>query len=357
MVGAKTQRVVCACLASLAAGAVLAEDPRGWLERMEHALATRNYQGTFVHEQNGQTETLRVMHRVSNGEIAERIVSLDGSGREFIRSNGELRAYFPDRRMVLVEACPEERLLLTELQRLDDAAARLYRLSEQPTTRVSGRTAHVIAVEPVDDLRYGYRVWIDEASAMPLKTQLRTAAGDILEQLVFTELTLPVHMADSALQPAMDTRDYHWLRHDAMATAASTAEPGAAMTWQATQLPNGFHLAGNSTQVLPGASTAVTHLVFSDGLASVSVFVEPAPEPSYARREAGSPEPPTITNVGASAALSTVVDGHKVTAIGEVPADTVRAIAGSLRAARPGGFGQPAMGIPSLAAGASRVRH
>jgi negative regulator of sigma E activity len=105
---------------SLAASfAVLADDPRGWLERMERALATRNYQGTFVHEQDGKSETLMVVHRVNGNEIAERIASLDGSGREVIRHNGELTAYFPDQRVVMVESGPKEGLLLTELLRLD----------------------------------------------------------------------------------------------------------------------------------------------------------------------------------------------------------------------------------------------
>ena len=82
--------------------AVCAEDPRGWLGRMERALATRNYQGIFVHEHDGQTETLKIVHRVRGSDVIERIVSLDGSGREVIRRNGELTAYFPDRRVVLV---------------------------------------------------------------------------------------------------------------------------------------------------------------------------------------------------------------------------------------------------------------
>jgi sigma-E factor negative regulatory protein RseB len=313
---------------SLAASfAVLADDPRGWLERMERALATRNYQGTFVHEQDGQTETLKVVHRVSGGEIAERIASLDGSGREVIRHNGEVTAYFPDQRVVLVESGPKEGLLLTELLRLDTAGAEMYRLSEEPPTRVSGRASHVVAVEPLDDLRYGYRVWIDDASAMPLKTQLRASDGRVVEQLVFTELSLPPRIADAALQPAVAARDYRWLRHAAPATAPLSQMPEG--NWESAGLPPGFHLTANSTQIMAGASTPVTHLVFSDGLASVSVFVEPAPR--LAGAPTGVSAPATMTSVGSSNAMSTVVDGHKVTAIGEVPPATVRAIAGSLR--------------------------
>jgi sigma-E factor negative regulatory protein RseB len=298
------------------------DSPRAWLERMEQALNSRNYQGTFVHEHDGQTETLRVVHRVASGELAERIVSLDGSGREFIRREGELRTYFPERRVVRVESGPTDGLLLAELRRLDTAAAQSYRLSELSSARVSGRVTHLIAVEPLDDLRYGYRIWIDEASAMPLKTQLRSAGGRVVEQLVFTELTLPEHIADAALQPAMDARDWRWLRE---ATAGSTPIPPGSVAWQAGQLPPGFRMTANATQSLPGSGATVTHMVFSDGLASVSVFVEP-------QRGAPAESVDSLTSVGSSSALSTVVGGHKVTAIGEVPPDTVRAIAASLRA-------------------------
>jgi sigma-E factor negative regulatory protein RseB len=316
----------------LTAAACAEDRAREWLARMEIALAQRNYQGTFVHEHDGQTETLRVVHRATGGEPAERLVSLDGSSREFIRHEGELRTYFPERRVVLVENGPSDGLLLAELRRLDTVAAQYYRLGELPVTRVSGRVAHVVAVEPLDDLRYGYRLWIDEASAMPLKTQMLSTGGRVVEQLVFTELTLPASIPDSALQPAMDARDWRWLREArAGAAPANVASQGAAplppgaASWQAGPLPPGFRMTANAVQSLPGSGAIVTHMVFSDGLASVSVFVEP---------QRGAPAAGTdmLTSVGSSSALSTVVSGHKVTAIGEVPPDTVRAIATSLRA-------------------------
>ena len=316
-----------------ATAALAADDARGWLERMERALATRNYQGTFVHEHGGQSDTLHVVHRVDEGGVSERIQAMDGSGREFVRRGGELSTYFPDQRVVMVESAPQRGLLLAELLQLDTVASQLYSLSEAPATRISGRSAHVIDVEPRDDLRYGYRVWIDGASAMPLKTQLRTASGSVVEQLVFTELTLPVHVDDSALQPQFDTRSWRWLRHESVAaSAADSGQPS--VTWQTGQLPAGFRMTGRSTRLLPGGHQTATHLVFSDGVASVSVFVE-ATETSgqtSGHRGAQGRTPATVTTLGSSTAVSTMVDGHKVTAIGEVPAGTVRAIAGSLRA-------------------------
>ena len=157
-----------ALLASLSA---VAEDARGLLERMEHVLATRNYQGTFVHEHDGRTETMKIVHRAENGDFAERVVSLDGSRREAVQRDGELRAYFPDQQVVLVEGGPKGGLLLSGLAGLDSASEQLYRMSEEAPTRISGREARVIAVEPQDNLRYGYRVWIDATSAMPVKTE------------------------------------------------------------------------------------------------------------------------------------------------------------------------------------------
>jgi len=331
-------RTVCATAALAASFAAAADDARGLLERMEHALANRNYQGIFVHERDGQSETLRIVHRAVGGGFAERLVSLDGSGREVIRRDGELRAYFPEQRVVLVESDPKAGLLLTGLQGLDSAAGQMYRLSEEAPTRISGREARVLLVEPQDDLRYGYRVWIDEASAMPLKTQLHTASGHVIEQVVFTDLSLPARVPESALQPALAMRDFRLLRRGAPGAVA--AQQPADTTWDAADLPPGFRLVANSTRLMGDNPHAVTHLVFSDGLASVSVFVEPQSRlPPNAQRD---PAPPTVTRLGSSSAVSTEVDGHRVTAIGEAPPDTVRAIAGSLRprfapAARPGG--------------------
>jgi sigma-E factor negative regulatory protein RseB len=312
--------------------AVFADDARALLERMERSLTGRNYQGTFVHEHGGQTETLRIIHRAEPGGFTERVVSLDGSGREVIRRNGELRAYFPDQRAVLVDSSQHGGLLFPGLAGLDSAAGQNYAVREEARARCSGRNAHVVVVEPRDEFRYGYRVWIDDGSAMPLKTQLRTAGGRVVDQLVFTELTLPPHIPDSALQPAVVARDYRWLRRGAV--IGDNAERPADATWDASELPPGFRLISNSTQFVGGGQKPATHLVFSDGLASVSVFVE---APSAA---AGGPElsTTTMTSLGSSSALSTEVDGHKVTAIGEVPPDTVRAITRSLRVGfAPGG--------------------
>jgi sigma-E factor negative regulatory protein RseB len=294
------------------------DDPRSWLARTDQALSKRNYEGVFVHEHGGDTEILRVIHRVGSDGVSERLLSMDGSGREFIRRGTQLMCYLPDRRTVLVEKSSEPGLLLTSLPRLDVASAAPYQITELARTRASGRPVRVIAITPMDAMRYGYRVWVDEASAMPLKTQLRSRSGDVLEQLVFTDLRLPAHIADAELQPSVDARTFRWVHQD-----AESGDAGALpVSWQASVLPPGFHLTRSARQTMPDGP--VEHLVFSDGIASVSVFVSIAREPEAVSHE-------DAVTLGSSAAYATAVEGYRVTAVGEVPLDTVRLIAQSLR--------------------------
>src|SRR5271155_3846825 len=133
-------------LALFFAGAALAagDEPKSWLDRMNHALATRNYQALFMHQHGGQSETLRITHRVSGSDVAERIVSLDGSGREFIRHGSQLYCYLPDQHLVLVEQSPPEGLLLSGLRDPDVSASGQYTLRQLDEERISGRTAQII---------------------------------------------------------------------------------------------------------------------------------------------------------------------------------------------------------------------
>jgi sigma-E factor negative regulatory protein RseB len=296
--------------------------PTGWLERMDQALNSRNYDGTFAHWQGGRVEMLRIIHRVQDGTVSERLASLDGSGREFIRTGASLSCYLPDRRTVLVEQRPAEESLVS-FPTVNDQTATFYDIREVGHMRLNRRDTHVIAVSPKDEYRYGYQLWIDESTAMPLKSQLIDARGQVIEQIVFANLTLSARIPDSAFRPEISTEGFQWLRNDA--TPHPQAGAGT-IAWSVTSLPPGFRMSVRSAQSLPGSVGTVDHLVFTDGFASVSVFVERQPAPS------GQPPVPESATVGSSSAFSTVVDGHKITAVGEVPPATVRYIAGQLKA-------------------------
>src|ERR1700726_888742 len=123
-----------------------ADDPRDWLQKMNKALATRNYDGTFFHLSEGRVETMRIVHRVRGGRVTERLQSLDGSGREFLRANDELTCYLPDQHTVLVEPRQDRGPFLGSLPQFDASVGNFYRIEALPATRILGRPARVIAV-------------------------------------------------------------------------------------------------------------------------------------------------------------------------------------------------------------------
>jgi sigma-E factor negative regulatory protein RseB len=327
--------VVGVLLAALPQRSSGADDPRDWLQKMNHALATRNYDGTFFHLSEGRVETMRIVHRVRGGRVTERLQSLDGSGREFVRNNDELTCYLPDQHTVLVEPRTDHGPFLGSLPQFGADVNEFYRIESLPPTHVLGRAARVIAVNPKDQFRFGYRLWLDEKSAMPLKTQLCDSRGHVIEQIFFARLEMPESIPDSDLVPAVRTDGMRWVRQGPSHDSASPA----LSAYRASELPPGFHLTVAGAQTLGGATVPASHLVYSDGLATVSVFVE-AQQPNAPGAGSGADsassapaEPPMqgLARVGSGFAFSTVVQGHQVTAIGEVPAQTVEFIAHSVK--------------------------
>jgi sigma-E factor negative regulatory protein RseB len=309
-----------------------ADDPRDWLQKMSRALATRNYDGTFFHLSEGRVETMRIVHRVRAGRVTERLQALDGSGREFVRNNDELTCYLPDQHTVLVEPRPDNGPFLGSLPEFGADVNEFYRIESLPAARILGRAARVIAVSPLDQFRFGYRLWLDEKTAMPLKTQLCDSRGQVIEQIFFARLDMPESIPDSDLAPAVRTEGMHWVRQGPSHDNASPA----LSAYRASELPPGFHLTVAGAQTIGGASVPASHLVYSDGLATVSVFVEA--EQSKAQGADANQNSPAevpmqgLARVGSGFAFSTVVQGHQVTAVGEVPAQTVEFIAHSVKA-------------------------
>ncbi len=274
-----------ALLGSIPQRASGADDPREWLERMNKALATRNYDGTFFHISGGRVETMRIVHRVRLGRVTERLQSLDGSGREFVRANDELTCYLPDQHTVLVEPRQDRGPFLGSLPHFDATVSDFYHIEALPDGHIMGRPARVIAVNPKDQFRFGYRLWLDEKTAMPLKTQLCDSRGQVLEQIFFARLDMPESIPDSDLAPTVHTDGMRWVRQGAAVENGSAA----LSAYRASELPPGFRLTVQGAQTLGDASAPASHLVYSDGLATVSVFVEQSSSDSGAVAVPGFP--------------------------------------------------------------------
>ncbi|MCX7056068.1 MAG: hypothetical protein NTZ79_02455, partial [Proteobacteria bacterium] len=185
-----------ACLAGAAvllAGPAAADDEaRRWLTQMNQAVASRTYQGEFLHLGHGPVEKLRIFHRSKDGHVLERLVSLSPHGREIVRHDGELQCFLPDERKVLVETPPDDRALLGAVPTFDSGVEENYRVEMTGRQRVIGRPSRIIEVMPRDGYRFGYRLWIDEETKMPLRTDLCDARGQMLEQVLFTSLQVDI---------------------------------------------------------------------------------------------------------------------------------------------------------------------
>jgi sigma-E factor negative regulatory protein RseB len=296
-----------------------AQEAREWLDRMNRAVEELNYRGTFVHVLAGTAETLYIIHRNQDGSIGERIVSLDG-GREIIRQEDEVTCILPDRRVVLLEARKDLSPLVAALPSYSEDLEPHYELALQATARVATRATQVLSIKPRDEFRYGYMLWLDEATAMPLKSLLTDEKGQIVEQILFTDIEMLDSIPPAALEPTIDTAGFEWLRPPE--STQLTSEVAQEVPWRASSLPGGFKLSAATQSPIAGSETPVEHLVFTDGLATVSVFIE---DPNTKAEVAEG-----FSNVGSTNAFSLTLRGRQVTAVGEVPRRTVRTIASSL---------------------------
>lgn len=292
---------------------------RAWIERMTRALTDASYAGEFEVESAGRSERLRIVHRVRDGHVQERLTSLSASAREIVRDGDEVIAYLPDQELAIIEHRPERSTLFGRMPRFGPEVERWYEVAlEGRVTALNGRHAMQVAVRPRDGYRFGHRLWIDEATGMPVRSELAGADGRPLELMRFTRLELRSDIADAELDPGFDRRRFRWVRQVAQPAGADPA-------WSVPSPPPGFRLSASAIQDMAGAPAPVNHLVFSDGLASVSLFIR-APAPG---------EKPAIgtDRAGSASAISTVVNGHQVTAIGEVPSTTLEALARGLQKA------------------------
>jgi sigma-E factor negative regulatory protein RseB len=311
--------VGCLSISAYAAGSS-ANEARHWLLRMEQALDTRNYDGRYIHSTDAQSESLRIVHRFENGKVKERLVNLDGSGRESVRTDNEVTTYIPDKRSVVVEVRPDADPLLKMIPEFKSELEAYYDIATGPMTQILERRAQMVIVQPRDDYRYGYRLWLDAETAMPLKSQLLDRSGRIVEQVAFAELTEPAKVTEADLTPKVDASRYQWIRYEVKRRSIPVDSVG----WRVENLPPGFKLTVTRIRPMVGSSFNARHLVYSDGLATVSMFIEQDGND-------GTEVPAGLQRVGSSHAYQQEKAGYTVTAVGEVPAITVKSMVMSLQ--------------------------
>ncbi len=300
-----------------------------WLEKMAMAMKTLNYEGTFVYIHGNQIESMRIIHGKDETGEHERLFSLNGAAREILRVNDELTCILPDSRAVLVEKSRPKQYISPALLTITKKLGRFYEFKVLGEDRVADKTAQVIAVHPRDTYRYGHRLWLDKETGLLLKSDLVNAKGQSLEQVMFTRLDVLDHMPTEQLKPMISGRDFKWFENkhqpDISLPNESPANEDSAKKsgWKVAHVPGGFTKSMQKVHPLPANRMPVEHMVFTDGLSSISVFIEKSQE-SRDIFEGTS-------HMGAVHAYGTMISGHQVTVVGEVPKDAVMMIGDSVQ--------------------------
>lgn len=287
-------------------------DPNDWLNRMAAAVQQTSYEGTVIRIRHGEAEALKVVHTISDGIVHEKVVSQEGDGLEIIRKGNEVHCILPDSRSVFVDKWDDRSTLFSTLPSSEVRFGSEYDVAVVRRERVAGRQAVLVAIRPHDEYRYGHRIWLDTETAFPLQTQLIDTDGSPIEQVKFAEIRLSRSIDPDRLAPSVDISSFRWVEQPPRHVGHAIDTP-----WRAAELPRGFRPVATHGETMPGGSEVTTHIVYSDGLANVSVFIAPAGD----SKEEGA------LQVGGSSSYSTVIEGYRVTAVGEVPALTLEQIA------------------------------
>ncbi|MCB1768186.1 MAG: MucB/RseB C-terminal domain-containing protein [Candidatus Competibacteraceae bacterium] len=331
----KRKLLTCAALA-LAAGSLspiawttepsssVTKAARQWLEQMIEARQTLNYEGTFIYIQGPHVESMRIIHGSSPEGERQRLFSLNGPPREVVVANNHVICLLPRQQATFpgsdYQRSPFPLSIPRELGRLENH----YAFEMLGEDRIAGLETQVIAIKPRDAWRFGYRLWLDERNGMLLRSALLDEQAQPVEQLMFTDLQVKSQIDESAFESPVLSPD-----------VASTSEPGnpdplppagepvAESAWRVGPLPEGFTKVLHNRFTEASGQHPTEHLVFADGLATISVFLEKLDK-----------DPPILqgeSRFGSMNAFGRVVAGHQVLVVGEVPAATVQRIASSIQ--------------------------
>ncbi len=289
------------------------------LKRMSIAIKTLNYEGVFVFIHDKQMETMHIVHSNVNGEEKERLLSLAGTPREILRTNDRLVCILPDSQSVVVEKSRPQNYLPAGLQRVTSDLKRYYNFSVEGKERMTGREANVIKIYPKDPYRYGYQLWLDEQTDMLLKSDLVDEDNEAVEQIMFTQITIKDEIQGHLLEPTISSEGYKWFKQDKKIESAIKHQS----QWSVAKLPAGYMQGMHKTHGLPTSRMPVEHLMFTDGISSVSVYIE--------EMNTDKPMMKGFSSIGAVNAYTTVMSNHYVTVVGEVPKTAVKMIADSVR--------------------------
>lgn len=299
------------------------QDELNWLKVMAFASHQTDYSGTFLYQYGNHVEISRITHIVDRDGEHSRLESLDGVRREIILNNGQVLCYLGDRKVKLKEHQGTPRtfpaLLPEQLSSLNEN----YQIKQGEEGKVAGLHAHAMILQPKDNLRYIHKMWAHSDSGLLLRAEVLDDRNRVIEQNTFIQLTMGGNNIDRSWIEASKP-DAVLIAHQQRHAILSKAEAQAGGSgWQVDMLPAGFRKITEVRRPMLGKKTPVIQLVFSDGLAGISVFIESS--------DNDQDDHTGLSSQGAMQVYSKVAGDYLVTVVGEVPPRTVMRVADSVR--------------------------
>ena len=309
-----------AWLALAGVNSYAADDAWFVLQKSAHAARELNYQGVFVYQNGKQSRSVQITHMNNAGQELTRNVVLDNnitSGkanqpREVYSQGKDIVIFRPENQKMVIEKRRGQNLFPAMLPTDLVAIKTSYTARLGALEYVAGREAQIVELVPNDAFRYSYKIWADTEYGLLLKMTLLDSKNLTLEQIEFNQLSMLNSHDENWFKPQIDVQK-SYVMQDATAVNQITND------WIVSELPTGYAKVDHRTVVVPGKTVPVDQIIFSDGIASISLFIEPLTKgthPKMGHMQIGS------TNICAN-----VINGYQLTVVGEVPAATVMQIA------------------------------
>ena len=296
-------------------------DPRILVDEMSNATHELNYDGIFVYRYDKQIDTMRIIHKKNkNGDVYERLVSLTGNNREIIRENDIVKYMFPENKVAIIEKSKMRQLISSYIPDSTQSISKFYVFNLVGQGRIAGLNAWIINIKPIDRFRYGYQLWIDKKSKLLLKSKLKNFQGVTLEQVMFAQLNVLKNIDDALLKSSFNEQNFTWINN---ASDKTITYDISRKKWIPSWIPKGFFMSKYTIDPMPNSVIPVEHFIYSDGLATISIYVEKLNNQQPINAE--------TANFGGVNTYSTSTDGYQITAVGEVPKTTVQLIVNSVK--------------------------
>ena len=325
--------LACAALGIAAAAhaqgtALDAADAAASLTRIHDAAARQSFRGTFVVSASGMISGSRVVHYCSGPDQYERIESLDGQVRHVLRHNDIVQTLWPKSRVALVE----QRGSVSTFPSLlhaggDNGFIDHYEVREAGMDRVAGFDAQVLEVQPRDGQRYGYRLWSEKSTGLLLRAEVLGPRDEVLEAAAFTELALGVKPHPDSVVRSMKKLDgYRIVRPQIVETRLEDEGWSIRVSVPGFRQISCVKRISHPARADGSGSEPMLQSVWSDGLTSVSVFIERFDALRHTRE--------LQTSIGATQTLMRRFDQWWLTVMGDVPAPTLREFAQGIERVR-----------------------